>query len=148
MRLLLGSGGFRTPERIEFFNRSLRAFLGSIDQMLFLPYALHDHDGYLTVLRGRGLVNGLRVVSIHHQTEGCRAVQPPPALFIGGGNPFRLLAQLQRLNLIPAIRERVEEGMPYVGVSAGTNVACPTIQTTNDMPITYPTSPAALNLVP
>jgi dipeptidase E len=148
MRLLLGSGGFRTPERIEFFNRSLRNFLGSIDQFLFVPYALHDHGGYLTAIRERGLVNGLRVESIHHEANACEAVRRAPALFVGGGNTFRLLAQLQRFNMISAIRERVEDGMPYVGVSAGTNVACPTIQTTNDMPITYPQSPRALNLVP
>jgi dipeptidase E len=148
MRLLLGSGGFRTPERIQFLNRSLRSFLGSIDQLLFVPYALHDHDGYLSAIRERGLVNGLRVESIHHEANACEAVRRAPALFVGGGNTFRLLAQLQKLNLISAIRERVEDGMPYVGVSAGTNVACPTIQTTNDMPITYPQSPRALNLVP
>jgi len=148
MRLLLGSGGFRTPERIEFFNRSLRGFLGSIDRLLFVPYALHDHDGYLIAIRERGLVNGLRVESIHHETDACQAVRRAAALLIGGGNTFRLLAQLDRFHLMDAIRERVEQGMPYVGVSAGTNVACPTIQTTNDMPITYPASPRALNLVP
>jgi dipeptidase E len=148
MRLLLGSGGFRTPERIEFFNRSLRSFLGSIDRLLFVPYALHDHDGYLTAIRERGLVNGLHVESIHHEAAAGEAARRAPALFVGGGNTFRLLAQLQRLNMISAIRERVEEGMPYVGVSAGTNVACPTIQTTNDMPITYPPSSRDLNLVP
>jgi dipeptidase E len=148
MRLLLGSGGFRTPERIEFFNRSLRGFLGSIDRLLFVPYALHDHDGYLTTIRERGLVNGLHVESIHQQADPCEAVKRAVSIFIGGGNTFRLLAHLERFNLIGAIRQRVEEGLPYVGVSAGTNVACPTIQTTNDMPITYPASPRALNLVP
>jgi dipeptidase E len=148
MRLLLGSGGFRTPERIEFFNRSLRGFLGSIDRLLFVPYALHDHDAYLATIHERGLVNGFRVESIHQQKDAKEAVRRASALFIGGGNTFRLLAQLERFNLSGAIQERVKEGMPYVGVSAGTNVACPTIQTTNDMPITYPASPRALNLVP
>jgi dipeptidase E len=148
MRLLLGSGGFRTLERIEFFNRSLRGFLGSIDRLLFVPYALHDHDAYLAVIRERGLVNGFHVESIHQQRDVGEAVQHAAAIFVGGGNTFRLLAQLEKFNLIAAIRQRVEEGLPYVGVSAGTNVACPTIQTTNDMPITYPASPQALNLVP
>ncbi|HMP03941.1 MAG TPA: dipeptidase PepE, partial [Gemmatales bacterium] len=64
------------------------------------------------------------------------------------GNTFRLLDTLQRLGLIEAIRARVAAGMPYLGVSAGTNVACPTIMTTNDMPIVWPTSPRALHLVP
>jgi len=148
MRLLLGSGGFRTHERIEFFNGSLCTFLDSIDRLLFVPYALHDHDAYLATICERGLVNGLHVESIHRQKDPQEAVRRAAAIFIGGGNTFRLLAQLERSNIISAIRQRVVEGLPYVGVSAGTNVACPTIQTTNDMPITWPVSPRALNLVP
>lgn len=67
---------------------------------------------------------------------------------VGGGNAFRLLAAVQRLGLVDVIRRRVAEGMPYVGSSAGTNLACPTIRTTNDMPIVQPRTLSALGLVP
>lgn len=70
------------------------------------------------------------------------------AVLVGGGNAFRLLAAVYRLDLLHVIRRRVGEGVPYIGSSAGTNIACPTIRTTNDMPIVEPPSLAALGLIP
>jgi len=70
------------------------------------------------------------------------------AVFVGGGNTFRLLKTLHELGLVEAIRRRVEQGMIYIGASAGSNVACPTIRTTNDMPIVEPPTLTALNLFP
>jgi dipeptidase E len=148
MRLLLGSGGYRTPERVALFRTQVQAFFGPGPEVLFVPYALEDHDAYLAKVLERGLDAGYRLVGIHHQPDPVAAVKSASALFVGGGNTFRLLDTLQRLDLIPAIRERVRADLPYLGVSAGTNVACPTIKTTNDMPIVWPASPQALGLVP
>jgi dipeptidase E len=148
VRVLLGSGGFRTPERVAFLAGQMRAFFGAVDHLLFLPYALHDHDGYLQAFRERGLDAGYRLEGIHHQADPREAVRSAPALFVGGGNTFRLLAELYRRGLVEAIRAAVAGGVPYLGISAGCNVACPTIQTTNDMPITAPPTLAALGLVP
>lgn len=148
MRILLSSGGLRTPERVAFLAALMRSFFGDVDRLLFVPYALQDHDAYLELIRERGLHAGYPLDGIHRHADPRAAVREAPALFMGGGNTFRLLHDLVRLDLLDVIRQRVREGMPYLGISAGTNVACPTIQTTNDMPITWPQSPRALGLVP
>jgi dipeptidase E len=70
------------------------------------------------------------------------------AVFVGGGNTFRLLARLQQAGLVETLRDRVAAGMRYMGASAGTNLACPTIRTTNDMPVVQPVDFVALGLVP
>jgi dipeptidase E len=148
MRVLLGSGGFRTPERIEVLAGQMRSFFGPIERLLFIPYALADHDGYLRGLTERGLNAGYEVEGIHHHADPQRAVREAEGLFVGGGNTFRLLDRLWRLGLVEVIRQRVQGGLPYLGISAGTNVACPTIKTTNDMPIVEPPTLGALGLVP
>src|SRR5262245_62030642 len=148
MRMLLGSGGFRTPERVAFLAGQMRAFFGGVGRLLFVPYALRDHDGYVRALRERGLDAGYALDGLHTHPDPVAAVREAPAIYVGGGNTFRLLAELYRRGLLEAIRERVRAGVPYLGVSAGTNVACPTIKTTNDMPITWPPSLDALGLVP
>ena len=118
-------------------------------RVLFVPYAAHDLDAYAEKARGRFETMGIRLDSIHHaRPRVASAVERADAIFIGGGNTFRLLDTLQRENLIEPIRRRIGGGAPYLGASAGSNVACPTIRTTNDMPIVEPASFEALNLVP
>jgi dipeptidase E len=148
MRVLLGSGGFRNEERVRFFGEQVRAFFGPVDRLLFVPYALADHEAYVAKLLERGLNAGYEIDPIHRHADPRAAVREAHALFMGGGNTFRLLGDLYRHGLLDVIRERVRTGLPYLGVSAGTNVACPTIKTTNDMPITQPPSLEALGLVP
>ena len=93
--------------------------------------------------------HGLAVESIHQASLPIKAVEQAEAIFIGGGNTFRLLRTLYDLKLLDPIRSAVlERGIPYMGSSAGTNMACPTIRTSNDMPITEPPSFKALNLIP
>jgi dipeptidase E len=128
------------------FRQEFAGILGNTRRTLFIPYALADHDLYLRIMQERGLGEGLE--SIHRCADPARAVAEANAVFVGGGNTFRLLSELYRLELLEPVRQRVRAGMPYVGVSAGTNVACPTIKTTNDMPITMPPSMEALELVP
>jgi dipeptidase E len=147
-RILLGSGGFRTPERIAFLCGEMQAFFGRVKRLLFVPYALHDHDRYVQTIVERGLNAGYELTGIHKFADPVKAVQEAEALYVGGGNSFRLLASLYRLGLLEPIRQGVQSGMGYLGISAGCNVACPTIKTTNDMPITEPPSLRALGLVP
>jgi dipeptidase E len=148
MRILFGSGGFRTPERIALLAEQMRSFFGPIESLLFVPYALADHEGYAQGMTERGLNAGYRLDGIHKYADPQEAVRRAEAIFVGGGNTFRLLDWLSQKGLVDSIRQRVREGMPYLGISAGCNVACPTIKTTNDMPIVEPASLTALGLVP
>lgn len=125
------------------------SFLDGVSRVVFVPYAAHDHAAYGAAVRARFARLEIEVDSLHDAAGGPRrAVEDAAALFIGGGNTFRLLAALWREDVIGAIRDRVRSGMPYIGASAGCNVACPTIRTTNDMPIVQPPTFEALGLVP
>src|SRR5262245_57986976 len=110
MRVLLGSGGFRTPERIGFLCEQMRAFFGSIGTLLFVPYALKDHDLYVETMRERGLHAGYRLLGLHTCPDPVAAIMEAEGLFVGGGNTFRLLSELYRLDLLGTIRRRVREG--------------------------------------
>ena len=122
-------------------------FLGR-RRILFVPFALHDRAKYVHKVRERFADFGLEVESLHDRPDAQAAVGSAEGMFIGGGNTWRLLTSLYELNVLSAIRSRVGEGMPYMGSSAGTGVACVTIKTTNDMPIVQPPSFSALGLVP
>ena len=148
MRLLLGSGGFRTPERVAVLADQMRSFFGPIRRLLFVPFAAGDLDGDAAAMVERGLNAGYELDPLHHHPDPVAAVRRAEGVFVGGGNTFRLLDALYRNNLLDVLRERVRDGTPYLGVSAGTNVACPTMKTTNDMPIVQPPSFTALGLVP
>mgnify|MGYP001827587989 CR=1 FL=1 len=91
---------------------------------------------------------GYEVYSIHREKDPVLAVKDALAIAVGGGNTFHLVYMLHKLKLMKVIRESVENGLPFMGWSAGANVACPTLRTTNDMPIIEPASFNTLNLVP
>lgn len=148
MRVLLGSGGFRTPERVALLADEMRSFFGPVRRLLFVPYAVAAHDACVEEVVRRGLNAGYDLDGLHLHPDPAAAVRRAEGIFVSGGNTFRLLDALYRHDLIEPIRQRVREGTPYFGVSAGGNVACPTIKTTNDMPVVQPPSFAALGLVP
>jgi dipeptidase E len=125
----------------------IRDFLGPSARVLFIPFALYDHDAYAAKTRSRFSAMGYELSSIHEASDRLQAVNDAAAIFIGGGNTFRLLKALYDTEILSVIRQKVEDGTPYLGSSAGSNVACPTIRTTNDMPIVEPASFQALNLV-
>lgn len=122
--------------------------LGPARRVLFIPFALGDRDAYAAKARERFAALGFGVDSLHDADDPVRAVEGAEAIFTGGGNTFRLLDALQARNLLEPIRARVSAGMPYTGASAGSNLACPTLMTTNDMPIVEPSSFESLGLVP
>lgn len=124
------------------------AFLAKIKEVIFVPYALYDQDKYEAIASKRFAKMGFLLTSIHKANNPAKAVENAQAIFIGGGNTFRLLNKLYKVHTLAVIRRKVLHGMPYIGTSAGANIACPTIKTTNDMPIVYPPSFNALNLIP
>jgi len=115
---------------------------------MFVPYALHDHDDYAASARAAFERLGHSLRSAHESLRPLEILAGSDAVFIGGGNTFRLLRALYDTELLPALRERGLAGMPYIGTSAGSNVACVSIRTTNDMPIVYPPSFEAIGLAP
>lgn len=123
-------------------------FLSPRRRVLFVPFAIHDQAAYAEKVGGRLADLGFEVDRATADGQGIRAVERAEAIFVGGGNTFRLLDGLLRSGLAEAIMQRVAAGMPYLGASAGTGVTSPTLKTTNDMPIVRPPSFGALGLVP
>ena len=145
--LLISNSTLHGSGYLEHAAGEIRDFLGSVSRVLFIPLALQDHDGYAQKTRERFAEMGYGLDSIHQASNAPQAIDQAEAVFIGGGNTFRLLKALYDFKLLDVIRTRVEAGMPYIGSSAGSNVAAPTIRTTNDMPIVQPPSLEALGLV-
>ena len=133
---------------LDHAETEIRDFLRELKRVLFVPYALHDRDTYTSTARERFEKMGYGLDSIHTEPDAKTAVNNAEAIFVGGGNTFRLLKSLYDADVLELVRQRVNEGMPYIGASAGSNVAAPTIKTTNDMPIVEPPSFNALHLVP
>ena len=152
MRLLLISNSTNQGEPyLDFPKNNIREFLGPQHvKALFIPYAAvtFSFDEYERKVNDRFREVGHDVISIHHYTDPVKAVKNAKAIVVGGGNTWMLLKMLHDNKLIGPVREKVISGTPYIGWSAGSNVACPTIMTTNDMPVTEPDSFRAFNLIP
>jgi dipeptidase E len=148
--LLISNSTLYGSGYLDHCAEAIVAFLGSgVTRVLFVPYAVRGHDEYAAKARERFARMGFALDSVHDAHGGpVLAVERAQALFVGGGNTFRLIDALWRERLIDPIRSRVRNGMPYIGSSAGSNVACPTIKTTNDMPIVQPPTFEALGLTP
>ena len=145
--LLISNSTLHGSGYLDHAESEIRSFLGDTKRVLFVPYALFDRDKYAANARQRFQKMGYELTSVHTAENPVAAVNETDAVFIGGGNTFRLLKALYDFDLIEAIRNRVSNGMPYIGSSAGSNVAAPTIKTTNDMPIVQTPSFNALGLV-
>jgi dipeptidase E len=133
---------------LEHAMDALAQLFADCREVLFVPYAGSNPDAYTEAMREILATLGVQVTGAHHTPDPLAALAGADAVFVGGGNAFRLLQAVQRNGLLPAIARRVPAGMPYLGVSAGANLACPTIRTTNDMSIVQPATLRALGLIP
>jgi dipeptidase E len=152
MRLLLISNSTMSGEPyLEYPKYEIQKFLGKESTTaLFIPYAAvtFSYDTYVENVNERFAEIGHRVVGIHTFDNPEKAVRQASVIIVGGGNTWQLVRKLNDYKLILAIRDKVLSGTPYIGWSAGANVACPTLSTTNDMPIIDPIGFICTNLIP
>jgi dipeptidase E len=146
--LLISNSTLHGSGYLDHAESEIRDFLGDARKVLFVPYALYDRDAYASTAQERFQRMRYELNAIHTFSNPQAAVDEAEVVFIGGGNTFRLLKALYDFGVLDPIRKRVNAGMPYIGSSAGSNVAGPTIKTTKDMPIVQPPSFDALGLVP
>lgn len=149
--LMLSSSTFPGTPFFTWPRPWVKDFLGNDrKKLLFIPLAAvtFSFDEYEAKVKEVFTEMGYGLESIHHQKDKVKAVERAEGIVVGGGNTFALLARLYSDNLLQPIREKIASGAPYIGWSAGANLACPTIMTTNDMPVVQPPSFEALKLVP
>ena len=150
--LLMSSSRMGQLGYLEHAEQQLHTlFRHDAQEVLFIPYAAvsFSFDEFETIVKTAFERFGYGLKSIHHFSDPVAAVNNAKAIAIGGGNTFALLNRLYQSNIVEAISRRVNAGeLPYVGWSAGSNVATPTIRTTNDMPIVQPPFFNALNIAP
>jgi dipeptidase E len=149
--LLLGNSKNRTDPYLAHAEVEIKHLFGNHKaNLLFIPYAqaLPSFDTFTATARKSFQQMGYELTSIHTSPDPPKAIREADGLVVGGGNTFFLLWHLYERNLLPVIQERVKSGTPFMGWSAGANIACATIKTTNDMPITEPRSLNALGFVP
>ena len=149
--LLLSSSRAPGTEFLEHARGYISDFLGtSVKRVTLLPYAAVSWSHAALTERTVPVFQdlGYTCTSLHEARDPLAALRESEALVVAGGNTFRLLQQVQTLELLEPIRTRVRAGVPYLGWSAGSNLACPTIRTTNDMPAAWPDGGDALGLVP
>ena len=151
-RLLLLSNSTNYGEGyLSYALSDIQSFLGAdCKRVLFVPFAAvrGSYDGYAAKVRECFQEIGYALDSLHEAEDLAQAVEEAEAIAVGGGNTFHLLRALYQGNLLETIARRISQGMPYVGWSAGANIACPTIRTTNDMPVVEPPGMRALSLIP
>ncbi len=151
MNLLLISNSTNAGEPyLKYPIEEIKKTLAGVTEVVFIPYAAvtFSYDEYERKVQERFNEIGIKVNSVHRALNKRNFVRHAQAIVIGGGNTFALLKKMQEEDLLDTIFRRVKAGTPYIGWSAGSNVTCPTICTTNDMPIVQPASFRAIGLVP
>ena len=146
--LLISNSTVQGRGYLDHVQQQIETFLGDARKVLFFPFALYDRDDCAAKAKARFSAMGYALESVHATDNPRNAIEQTDAIFIGGGNTFRLLKALQDLELLEPIHRKVKNGASYIGSSAGSNVAGPTIKTTKDMPIVQPGSFDSLGLVP
>lgn len=133
---------------LDHTESEIRDFLRRSAHVAFVPFAVHDRGAYTAKARARLERMGYSLISVHDVSNPRRLLEQVDCIFVGGGNTFRLLKGLYDSDLLKSIRSAVDRGIRYIGSSAGSIVASPSLRTTKDMPVVQPPSFDALGLVP
>ncbi|HLV61828.1 dipeptidase PepE [Galbibacter sp.] len=136
---------------LDYLQKELQEFFTGVDEIIFIPYARPggiSHDAYTEIAQQAFKHIGKSIIGLHRFEDPQKALKGAKGVFTGGGNTFLLVSQLYKFNVLSRLRQRIFEGMPYFGTSAGSNITGVTMQTTNDMPIIYPPSFKTLGAIP
>jgi dipeptidase E len=147
--LLSNSTNYGEPY-MQWCSSTITSFVKDPSSVIFIPYAGvgFSYDDYTKKVNHALSSSDIQVINLDNFDDKKNALKDSSAIFVGGGNTFHLLKMLQQLDLVETIQQVVANELPYVGWSAGSNIASPTICTTNDMPIVEPKSFDSLSLVP
>lgn len=136
---------------LEYLLPTLKTFFKSISTITFIPYARPSglsYDEYTQKASKAFAKIDKKVVGIHEFSNPKEAIQKAEAIFTGGGNTFELVNQLYKNDILTTLKQVIENGTPYLGTSAGSNICGVNMKTTNDMPVVYPPSFKTLGLIP
>lgn len=136
---------------LDYLSKALSELFQKSEEILFIPYARPSgisYDEYTGIAEKAFLKLGKTLRGIHTFENQIEAIENAQGIFTGGGNSFVLVSELYHQNLITPLQKAISNGTPYLGTSAGSNIAGPSIQTSNDMPIVYPPSFETLGIVP
>ena len=149
--LLASTSTLHKQEYLQYLIPHIKTFFEGANEVLFIPYARPGGISYedYSAMAARGFSKaGIQLRGIQEFDNPVKAVQEAQGIFTGGGNTFLLVSELYRRKLMPVLQDQIANGIPYMGTSAGSNIAGLTMQTTNDMPIVYPPSFKTLGVVP
>ncbi|WP_299434463.1 dipeptidase PepE [uncultured Maribacter sp.] len=149
--ILASSSTIYNSTYLEYLFNELKELYSNTDEVLFIPYARPSgisHEEYTTIAKKGFQKINKKLIGIHTFDEPIKAINNAKGIFTGGGNTFVLVSMLYELQLINPLRKKILEGTPYLGTSAGSNIAGVSMKTTNDMPIVYPPSFSTLHIIP
>ncbi len=149
--LIVSTSTIHASGYLEYLTDEIKDFFKTVKEIVFIPYARPSgmsHDDYTNVARVKFEKLGIKVKGLHEFSDPVSALMNAEGVFTGGGNTFLLVKTLYEVGAIDVLKERIAEGMPFMGTSAGSNIIGQTIGTTNDMPIVYPPSFEVLGVLP
>lgn len=149
--ILASTSTLHNQEYLSYLLPEIKTLFKNCAEIIFIPFARPGgitHEAYTAAVENAFETIAVKVKGLHEFEDKEQALKEAQGIFTGGGNTFLLVDKLHRMNLMLTLRERILAGTPYLGTSAGTNIAGLTMQTTNDMPIIYPPSFKTLGIVP